>query len=190
MNLQWFFSKTVRQATAMRKHVQKLINHQRDILAPAALEGINAANLALAEAVRKNADKAALEKEMEGLEKAANKWLKPYPNAGLRENIEVLLVALTVAMGIRTFFLQPFKIPTGSMQPTLFGITEENFIDRPDVKFPNPVKGFFTFWNRGISYTHKVAKAPGQFQPIDPIPKHLLLFNLYQRFRIGTGSPQ
>jgi len=33
------------------------------------------------------------------------------------------LVALAVAMGIRTFFLQPFKIPTGSMQPTLFGVT-------------------------------------------------------------------
>jgi len=60
---------------------------------------------------------------MENLEKAANKWLKPYPNAGYRENGEVLLVALTVAMGIRTFFLQPFKIPTGSMQPTLYGVT-------------------------------------------------------------------
>ena len=63
---------------------------------------------------------------MEKLEKAANKWLKPYPNAAWRENVEVLLVALAVAMGIRTFFLQPFKIPTGSMQPTLFGVTSEN----------------------------------------------------------------
>ena len=60
---------------------------------------------------------------MENLEKAANKWLKPYPNAAWRENVEVLLVALAVAMGIRTFFLQPFKIPTGSMQPTLYGVT-------------------------------------------------------------------
>ena len=57
------------------------------------------------------------------LEKVANKWLKPYPNAAWRENVEVLLVALAVAMGIRTFFLQPFKIPTGSMQPTLYGVT-------------------------------------------------------------------
>ena len=78
MNLQWFFSKTVRQATAMRKHVQKLINHQRDILAPAALDGINAANTALAEAVRKNADKAALEKEMEGLEKKQKQLEEEY----------------------------------------------------------------------------------------------------------------
>ena len=65
---------------------------------------------------------------MENLEKAANKWLKPYPNAAWRENVEVLLVALAVAMGIRTFFLQPFKIPTGSMQPTLYGVTSRNLI--------------------------------------------------------------
>ena len=69
-------------------------------------------------------------KEMGELEYAANKWLKPYPNAGIRENVEVLLVALAVAMGIRTFFLQPFKIPTGSMQPTLFGVTSSRILPR------------------------------------------------------------
>jgi signal peptidase I len=43
--------------------------------------------------------------------------------AGLRENIEVIAVAVAVAMGFRAYFIQPFKIPTGSMQPTLYGIT-------------------------------------------------------------------
>jgi len=46
--------------------------------------------------------------------------------AGVRENLEVLVVAVAVAMGFRAYFLQPFKIPTGSMQPTLFGITSED----------------------------------------------------------------
>jgi len=47
------------------------------------------------------------------------------PKSGMfwRENGEVLIVALIVAMAVRAFFLQPFKIPTGSMQPTLNGIT-------------------------------------------------------------------
>ena len=49
-------------------------------------------------------------------------------HSAIRENVEVFLVAAIVAMGIRTFFLQPFKIPTGSMQPTLYGmIVDENY---------------------------------------------------------------
>src|SRR6267142_4280460 len=123
MILHWFSSKTVRHATNMRKHVEKLLHHQRDILSPQAREGVQGAVDELDKAIAAKVEKSALEKQMENLEKAANKWLKPYPNAGYRENVEVLLVALTVAMGIRTFFLQPFKIPTGSMQPTLYGVT-------------------------------------------------------------------
>ena len=49
------------------------------------------------------------------------KPLRPFPR--LRENVEIIVVALAVAMGFRTYFIQPFKIPTGSMQPTLYGIT-------------------------------------------------------------------
>ena len=45
----------------------------------------------------------------------------PRDHAVLREYVEVIAVAVAVAMAIRTFFLQPFKSPTGSMQPTLFG---------------------------------------------------------------------
>src|SRR5712671_2268021 len=123
MILKWFLSQTVRQATAMRRHVEKLLNAQRDILSPQAITSVTEALQELKSAVAAKAEKAALLKQMENLEKAVNKWLKPYPHAAWRENIEVLLVALAVAMAIRTFFIQPFKIPTGSMQPTLFGVT-------------------------------------------------------------------
>jgi signal peptidase I len=40
----------------------------------------------------------------------------------MRENVEVFLVAIVIALGVRTYFLQPFTIPTGSMQPTLNGV--------------------------------------------------------------------
>ena len=45
----------------------------------------------------------------------------------LRNLLDVLAVAFGVAFGIRALYLQPFKIPTGSMQPTLFGI---HYVDR------------------------------------------------------------
>jgi signal peptidase I len=40
----------------------------------------------------------------------------------VRDWLDVIAVALAVAFGIRALYLQPFKIPTSSMQPTLFGI--------------------------------------------------------------------
>lgn len=44
------------------------------------------------------------------------------PHGAIRETLDVLAVALVVAFGIRALFFQPFKIPTSSMQPTLYGI--------------------------------------------------------------------
>src|SRR5215207_3384179 len=162
MTLNWFLSRKVRVATHMYKHVRKILNAQRDLLSAEAIQRVEKAIAELKATLASNPNKLVLDAKVTEFETAANKWLKPYPNAGLRENVEVLLVAIAVAMAIRTFFLQPFKIPTGSMQPTLYGITQENYLGRADVKFPNPVNGFFTFWNRGISYTHLVAKASGQ----------------------------
>jgi len=185
MNLNWFLSSTVRHATQMRKHVGKILNAQRDILSPPAIAAVAAAMQDIQEACAATRQKQALLDKMSGLETVANKWLKPYPSAGLRENIEVLLVAMAVAMGIRTFFLQPFKIPTGSMQPTLFGITHENLVDRPEVKIPNAFSRFVSYWVSGVQYVHVVAGSDGSVSDMQENPQRFLLFNLRQTFYIG-----
>lgn len=56
----------------------------------------------------------------------------------IRNFLDVLVVACTVAGGIRALYIQPFRIPTSSMQPTLFGI---HYIDR---KASGPFMGRFT----------------------------------------------
>ncbi len=89
-----------------------------------------------------------------------------YPTASypkVRENLEVLVVALAVAMAFRTFFIQPFKIPTGSMQPTLYGITAQpqngpGAIDR----FPINLISLALF---GEKYVEVKASVSGQVDP-------------------------
>ena len=170
----------------MRKHVQKLLNHQKDILSPQAVEGLERAIRDTDAVIASNSDKAGLEQQMQGLEKTANKWLKPYPNPGMRENFEVLLVALTVAMGIRTFFLQPFKIPTGSMQPTLFGVTSTNLKEVPNFQRPAGWAGVRE-WFAGVSYIHKVAEADGRVKSVDA-PFGFRIFNLWQTIVVTEST--
>jgi len=179
----------------MRKHVQKILDHQRDILSPQAVTAVQGAIWELQRSISDTPQREVLEKQMEKLEKAVNdqkKGLRPYPNATWRENFEVLLVALTVAMGIRTFFLQPFKIPTGSMQPTLFGVTSNpdagHFSEGPEPDFQIPT-GWARVrdWFAGVSYLDIKAKVDGELAPVKP-PIKLLIFNIYQELNIGGKS--
>jgi signal peptidase I len=179
----------------MRKHVQKILDHQRDILSPHSVTAVQGALAELQKVIIESPQKEALEKEMEKLEKAVNdprKGLKPYPNAAWRENFEVLLVALTVAMGIRTFFLQPFKIPTGSMQPTLYGVTSNPDAihssdgPEPDFQIPSGWAGVRD-WFAGVSYLDVKAKVDGELSPVRP-PIKILIFNIYQELTIGGKS--
>ena len=193
MFLRWFISPTVRQACAMRSHVQRLLAAQSDVLSAQAASAITVPMDELRKAIAEGTDKGKIRTKMDELDAAANKWLKPYPNAAWRENVEVILVAVAVAMAIRTFFAQPFKIPTGSMQPTLFGVTSKNYLpyfDRPG----NPGFKFPTGWERikewfeGVSYVHVVAQNDGAIDAISPMT-HFLIFNVKQTLWIG-GQPQ
>jgi len=117
----WNERKKFKQAKELVRGARKLVRVRRDLLDRRALDELNAAIASLDAAIQKR-DLAASSANSEKLDKVLAKYFPPPKNAGLRENVEVFLVAVIVAMGVRTFFVQPFKIPTGSMQPTLYGI--------------------------------------------------------------------
>ena len=52
-------------------------------------------------------------------DKVENGDIQKKKKSGLRENIEAILVAIVLALFIRTFVIQAFKIPSGSMKQTL-----------------------------------------------------------------------
>ena len=210
MILRRFLSKTTRDALTVHKHYRRLLAAQQDELSAPAIGAMATALEALDAAIREG-HKGRMVIKAEELQFAAEKWLKPYPNAAWRENVEVLLVALAVAMAIRTFFFQPFKIPTGSMQPTLFGVTSTpDFgpvftlvslnVDKEKIrsaydeqlkaqKAVRAATGWEAVkeWFAGVSYVHVVAETDGVIKRVSPMTK-FLIFNIKQSIWIGNPN--
>jgi signal peptidase I len=186
MTLRWFFSKSVREATDLCKQARKILNHQRDILAPQALDNITEAVDEAEEAIRKGLPPALLADKTDALKDAADKWFKPYRNSGIRENVEVFLVVVAVAMAFRTFILQPFKIPTGSMQPTLYGITSDP-MQRAEGAMPGIAKRIWDGIVAGTFYHQVVAENDGLIVPWDEnhvISAGVKMLGLFSRHQI------
>ena len=116
----------------------KVYHFRRDVLVPAQLEELTARMTELRALVK---EKAGAEKTKLGIERLEDVLRRTggsiYPKSALVENVEFFLVAAIVILGIRTYFVQPFKIPTNSMWPTYNGMTPEVF--KAPIDEPNPV---------------------------------------------------
>ncbi len=115
------YRKQRKQAHELMRHARHLLNMRWDLMSEAdrtrLSEGIEALRT-----VDKARDMERFEQHALSLDELVGELTPRHVMAGLRENIEVLVVAIAVAMAFRAYFFQPFKIPTGSMQPTLYGI--------------------------------------------------------------------
>lgn len=148
-----FTPRFVKNGKELLHAARKMLAYKRDLLKPAdlALVENQLARLKSALTRRDEPEVTAVSQELEQF--FGGRFPTP-KNAELRENCEVFLVAIVIALGIRTFFLQPFTIPTGSMQPTLNGIIVTPTESLP----PNPlVRAGHMAWY-GRSYFNIVSK--------------------------------
>ena len=101
--------------------VDKFLAYQRDLMPESKLAAVLEAKSDYDNALR-DPDKAALDELEKKVLRTCETAVPDYNANSLKENVEVIVVAIIVALGIRAYYLQPFKIPTASMQPTLNGI--------------------------------------------------------------------
>jgi signal peptidase I len=165
--LRWFLSRTARHAIDMCRQARKLLNSQRDLLpAPAIAEVVTAAE-ELKRTVVSGESLEAVQTGMKKLEKVANQHVKAYPHPGFRDNVEVLLVTGAIVLALRTFFFQPMAIPSGSAQPTLWGIHHKDLKREPKAEIPNGWRRVLDLCWSGIRYYHVVAENDGTVRRVE-----------------------
>ena len=167
-----FTPRYVKHSKLLLRHARKYLRYKDDLLSTSTREELVAGTSALREALRKR-DHARIRSEAEALDAKLHELTPVNWESHWRENVEVILVAVVVAVGIRSYFLQPFKIPTGSMQPTLNGI-----IGRPSTApIPNLLRQIAEFIVLGRNYINVVASVDDDIVQIQP-RKFLFFFTL------------
>ena len=149
--------KVLDEAEAIHTSLTRNRLYTQDTLSPRDLEALDELDHRYAP-LFKMRDIAGLEKLNADSMRLGNKLFPPSPWDGWRENVEVFVVSAIMALAVRTFFLQPFKIPTGSMEPTLFGVEPHLATETP----PNIAVRVWDFVIHGKSYSQVVTRQGGR----------------------------
>ena len=147
-----------KQLQAIGHFLTKRVRYGRDVLPAKILVRLIEARNLCREALhfRTKSDQRRL--LLEVLEKQYGDLLRTERHHGRRENAEVALVAIALALGVRAYFLQPFKIPTHSMRPTLLGILNQSEQNRP----PGVFLRLLDFVIEGKTYHRAIAPRDSQ----------------------------
>ncbi|ATC62538.1 signal peptidase I [Nibricoccus aquaticus] len=115
-------------ATNWLELADKIFNYRRDEISAADRADLQQKSEQLRAQLRDKADASKLKLGIEALEPAVRRaGGKFYPRSTIQEYVEFFVVAAIVILGLRAYFVQPFKIPTNSMWPTYYGMTGEVF---------------------------------------------------------------
>ena len=189
--LRWLTSKTVSRTAELIDTVEKVLNHQRDVLAGDRVTRVEAALAETRRIIRSNAPVESIEKQAAQLEETANAWLSPYPSANVREYVLMFLEIAVLILGSRAFLIQPMVIPTGSAQPTLWGITSDTLKGTKEQEVPSLPGRLWDLFIKGDAYVWADAESTG---PLNAVGKPGMVIPFVPFFNKATvvigGQPQ
>ena len=126
--LQSELGRTRQSARNWLEVAERVYNFRRDQLTAAQAGSLLSATGEVRLRLKERADAGRIRPAVESLEKVLRQTGgRIYPSSSLVENVEFFLVAAIVILGLRAYFVQPFKIPTNSMWPSYYGMTHEVF---------------------------------------------------------------
>lgn len=107
--------------------------------------------------------------------------LPGFKRGAIVEMIESFFVIMVIFLGLRTYYVQPFRIPTGSMQPSLNGI-----IVHPVDEIPGVARQAWDMLTLGSAYVEATAENTKSLVNIEDHPKYLLFTETTLTFSDGS----
>ncbi len=107
--------------------------------------------------------------------------LPGFKRGAVVEMVESFFVVMVVFLGLRTYYVQPFRIPTGSMQPSLNGI-----IVHPVDEVPGIARQAWDMLTLGSSYVEATAENAKTLVSIEDHPRYLLFTETTLSFSDGS----
>jgi signal peptidase I len=156
----------IKQAEELLATAHKVDRYRRDLMKTEVLESLRTTANELAEQLRegrKKTDAVRFEKNFTQLESLLREHGGTfYPKTFLAENVEVLLVAAIIVLGIRAFFFQPFIIPTNSMYPSYSGM--RGYTYSAESPAPSQLERGFRLLTRGARHRSITAPVGGTIE--------------------------
>lgn len=163
----FFTPKWKKETELLLKGAQKFLHYKKDLLKPDRIDEIKS-RIEDVKAALKAGKRQAVEESSKQLRATCENSLpRETVPKWFEENVEVIFVALVVALGLRSYVIQPFRIPTGSMQPTLNGIIA-NPMDTSEYKKAEPWVGkqVYDWASRGRRWVTITAPATGEIKEV------------------------
>ena len=176
-----------KEAKLLHKAAKKFLHYKRDLLSDQQIAEIQSRCQDL-QTAWKQKDKEKCDEASKQLHATCENALPKQQRQGwIEENLEVIFVAVVIALGLRAYVVQPFRIPTGSMQPTLNGIVATQ-VASPD-EFPNISMRTLQRVTRGRKYVDLVLGEDKRLRAENPViekPYFHFFTHTYIYFDDGT----